>query len=139
MKWGLSMKHTYSRLYITFQIPRKSQASMILYLHSWRGPPVHRRKKKKWPRKVSSTAFTIFIQTNAISKASYNIQALKGHVACAYYKKYFKILCKVMVNRFLKYVIEMAFKPNAIVWRWVKILNHFLVKINPFLKNVLFE
>lgn len=44
-----------------------------------------------------------------------------------------------MVNRFLKYVIEMAFKPNAIVWRWVKILNHFLVKINPFLKNVLFE
>lgn len=41
-----------------------------------------------------------------------------------------------MVNRFLKYVIEMAFKPNATVWRWVKILNHFLVKINP---NVLFE
>lgn len=88
---------------------------------------------------MSSTAFTIFLQTNAISKASYNIQALKGHVACAYYKKYFKRLCKVMVNRFLKYVIEMAFKPNAIVWRWVKILNRFLVKINPFLKNVLFE
>lgn len=138
MKWGLSIKHTYSRLYITFRIPSNSQASMILYLHSWRGTPIH-RKKSKWPREVSSIAFTIFIQTNALSKASYNIQALKDHSACAYYKKFFKGLCKVMVNRFLKYVIEMAFKPNAIVWRWVKILNHFLVKINPFLKNVLFE